>query len=143
MLRNYSEYHGCAFYFAQPELELMFIFGAKRLNCLPPEKDEDVILVYVEDVFSSKPRMKILKLLSRLGAVNVSEIARRISLNYSTTNKHLILLEAEGIIQQTFYGRIRIYKFNEASPKARAVKNLIEVWEQVNKQSNASNLGDK
>ena len=53
------------------------------------------------------------------------------------------MLEAEGIIQQTVYGRIRIYKFNEASPKARAVENLIEVWEQVNKQSNASNLGDK
>jgi len=127
----------------QPELGTRFIFEAKRLNCIPPEKDEDVILVHVEDVFSSKPRMKILKLLSRLGAVNVSEIARRISLNYSTTNRHLILLEAEGIIQQTVYGRIRIYKFNEASPKARAVENLIEVWEQVNKQSNASNLGDK
>jgi DNA-binding transcriptional ArsR family regulator len=110
---------------------------------LPPEKDEDVILMHVEDVFSSKPRMKILKLLSRLGAVNVSEIARRISLNYSTTKKHLILLEAEGIIQQTVYGRIRIYKFNEVSLKARAVRNLIEVWEQVNKQSSASNLGDK
>jgi DNA-binding transcriptional ArsR family regulator len=88
----------------------------------------------VEDVFSSKPRMKILKLLSRLGAVNISEIARRISLNYSTTNKHLMLLEAESILQQRVYGRIRIYKFNEVSPKARAVKNLIEVWEQVNKQ---------
>jgi DNA-binding transcriptional ArsR family regulator len=88
----------------------------------------------VEDVFSSRPRMKILKLLSRLGAVNVSEIARRINLNYSTTNKHLILLEEETILQQRIYGRIRIYRFNEISPKARAVKNLIDVWEQVNKQ---------
>jgi DNA-binding transcriptional ArsR family regulator len=88
----------------------------------------------VEDVFSSRPRMKILKLLSRLGAVNVSEIARRINLNYSTTNKHLILLEEETILQQRVYGRIRIYRFNEISPKARAVKNLIDVWEQVNKQ---------
>lgn len=91
-------------------------------------------LMQVEDVFSSKPRMKILKLLSRLGAVNVSEIARRINLNYSTTNKHLKLLEDEGILQQQRYGRIRIYKFKEGSPKARAVLNLIDVWGQVNKQ---------
>jgi hypothetical protein len=44
------------------------------------------------------------------------------------------LLEDEGILQQRRYGRIRIYKFNEVSPKARAVLNLIDVWGQVNKQ---------
>ena len=84
----------------------------------------------VEEVFSSKPRMKILKLVARLGALNVSDIARRINLNYATTNEHLKLLEAEGILQQRVYGRIRMYKFNEGSPKARAVQSLIEVWEQ-------------
>jgi DNA-binding transcriptional ArsR family regulator len=88
----------------------------------------------IEEVFSSKPRMKILKLLARLGALNVSEIARRINLNYTTTNQHLKLLEAEGILQQRVYGRIRMYKFKEGSPQARAVQNLIETWEQVNKQ---------
>jgi predicted transcriptional regulator len=85
----------------------------------------------IEQVFSSKPRMKILKLIARLGTLNVSDIARRIGLNYSTTNEHLKLLEAEGVLRQTVYGRIRMYRFNEASPKAKAVQNLIEAWEQV------------
>ena len=85
----------------------------------------------IERVFSSKPRMKILKLIARLGTLNVSDIARRIGLNYSTTNEHLKLLEAEGILRQTVYGRIRMYRFDEASPKAKAVQNLIETWEQV------------
>jgi DNA-binding transcriptional ArsR family regulator len=84
----------------------------------------------IEEVFSSKPRMKILRLVARLGALNVSDIARRIKLNYSATNEHLKLLEAEGILQQRVYGRIRMYKFNDDSPKARAVQNLIEAWEQ-------------
>jgi DNA-binding transcriptional ArsR family regulator len=84
----------------------------------------------IEEVFSSKPRMKILRLVARLGALNVSDIARRINLNYSTTNQHLKLLEAEGILQQRVYGRIRMYKFNDGSTKARAVQNLIETWEQ-------------
>ena len=84
----------------------------------------------IEEVFSSKPRMKILRLVARLGALNVSDIARRINLNYSTTNQHLKLLEAEGILQQRVYGRVRMYRFNEVSPKAKAVQNLIETWEQ-------------
>jgi DNA-binding transcriptional ArsR family regulator len=84
----------------------------------------------IEEVFSSKPRMKILRLVARLGALNVSDIARRINLNYSTTNQHLKLLEAEGILQQRVYGRIRMYRFNDGSPKAIAVQNLIETWEQ-------------
>ena len=86
----------------------------------------------LEAVFSSKPRMKILKLIARLGALNISDIARRTNLNYTATNQHLKLLEAEGVLQQRSYGRIRMYKFNEASPKAKAVLSLIETWEQVN-----------
>ena len=84
-----------------------------------------------EEVFSSKPRMKILKIISRLGSLNVSNIARRIHLNYSTTNQHLILLENEKILQQRVYGRIRMYRFMEKSPKAVAVQNLIDIWEKI------------
>ncbi len=84
-----------------------------------------------EEVFSSKPRMKILKIISRLGSLNVSDIARRIHLNYSTTNQHLILLENEKILQQRVYGRIRMYRFMENSPKAVAVQKLIDIWEKI------------
>ena len=84
----------------------------------------------IEEVFSSKPRMKILKLIAQLGSLNVSNIARRINLNYSTTKQHLTLLEVEGILQQRVYGRIHMYKFSDGSAKAKAVQNLIEVWEQ-------------
>lgn len=84
----------------------------------------------IEEIFSSKPRMKILRLIFRLGALNISDIARRIKLNYTTTNRHLKLLESEGILQQRVYGRIRIYKFSNVSRKALAVQSLIEVWEQ-------------
>jgi len=87
----------------------------------------------IEEVFSSKPRMKILRLLSRLGALNVSDIAKRIGLNYTATNEHLRLLEAEGILVQRVYGRIRMYRYNDASAKAKAVQNLVEAWEQANK----------
>ena len=84
----------------------------------------------LEEVFSSKPRMKILKLINRLGELNVSDIARRIGVNFTTTSRHLKLLEEEGIVQQKVYGRIRLYRFNQASLKAKAVQDLIEAWEE-------------
>ena len=87
-------------------------------------------IVEFEEVFSSKPRMKILKILNALGQLNVSDIARRIKINYTTTDEHLRLLESEGILKQYLYGRIRLYSFNETSEKARAIRNLIQVWEQ-------------
>jgi DNA-binding transcriptional ArsR family regulator len=88
----------------------------------------------LEEVFSSKPRMKILKLVAKLGELNVSEFSRRLGLNFTTTNKHLQILEAEGILQQRTYGRIRMYRFNQTSPKAKVVQQLIEVWEEASKQ---------
>ena len=88
----------------------------------------------IEQVFSSKPRMKILKLVAQLGELNVSDIARRIGVNFTTTSRHLRVLEEEGVLQQRVYGRIRMYRFNQASPKAKAVQNLIDAWEQANKQ---------
>jgi DNA-binding transcriptional ArsR family regulator len=88
----------------------------------------------VEDVFSSKLRIKILKILMQVGELNVSEIARRLGVNYNTTSKHLKVLEDEGILQHKVFGRIHLYRLNEHSPKARALQNLMEAWEHANKQ---------
>jgi predicted transcriptional regulator len=84
----------------------------------------------LEEVFSSKLRMKILKVLFELGSLNISDIARRLGSNFAATAEHLKVLEAEGILQELAYGRVRMYRFNEASPKAKAVKSLIETWQQ-------------
>ena len=71
-------------------------------------------------------------LIWKLGSLNVSDISKRIGLNYSATDKHLELLETEGILVQRKYGRIRMYRFNENTTKAKAVQNLVEAWEQSN-----------
>jgi DNA-binding transcriptional ArsR family regulator len=74
--------------------------------------------------------MKILKLIYQLGSLNVSDVARRIKMNYAATAKHLKILESEGILQERSYGRVHMYRFNVDSAKAKAVQNLIEVWQQ-------------
>ena len=84
----------------------------------------------VEDFVSSRLRMKILKILSKVGELNISGIARRLGVNYGTTNKHLKVLENEGIVQHKRFGRIRIYRLNQHSPKTKAIQDLLDVWEQ-------------
>lgn len=87
----------------------------------------------LEEVFSSKIRVKILKLIHRLGELNVSGVSRRTGVNFATISHHLKLLEQEGILQQRVYGRIRMYRFNQASKKAKAIQDLIDAWEQADK----------
>jgi len=85
--------------------------------------------VAIEEVFSSKGRVKILRILSEIGELNISEIARRAGLNYATTNQHLILLEEHRLIRHKTFGRIRIFRYNEENPRAILIRQLIENWE--------------
>jgi DNA-binding transcriptional ArsR family regulator len=88
----------------------------------------------LEDVFSSRLRIEILKILFNVGELNVSEIARRLRINYVSANKHLKILEDEGILLRKMFGRVRLYRVNQQSPKAKALQNLIDVWEDQNKK---------
>jgi len=83
----------------------------------------------IEDVLSSKGRVRILRILTDIGELNISEIARRAGLNYTTTNQHLQALENAGLIRHKKFGRIRIFRFNEESPRARMIRKLIDSWD--------------
>jgi predicted ArsR family transcriptional regulator len=62
-------------------------------------------------------------------SLDVSEIARQVGVNCAKTPGHLNILEAEGILTKTMLGRrIRFCKFNQVSPKAKAIRNLIEAF---------------
>lgn len=86
----------------------------------------------LEDFLASKLRIKILKVLMDVGELNVSNIAKRVKANYQAVDKHLKILESENIVKHKVFGRIRLYRVNY-SPKAEALKKLIEVWEQKRK----------
>lgn len=82
----------------------------------------------IEDVFSSRGRVKIMRILVEIGELNISEIARRAGLNYATTNQHLEALQNYGLIQHKKFGRIRIFRFNEANSQAILIKEMMEAW---------------
>ncbi|MEM2109026.1 MAG: winged helix-turn-helix domain-containing protein [Candidatus Odinarchaeota archaeon] len=84
--------------------------------------------VPIEDVFASRGRVKILKILVEEGELNVSEIGKRARLNYGTTIQHLDFLSKAGIIQEKNFGRIRIYRLKEENIRARALRSFFSLW---------------
>lgn len=84
----------------------------------------------VERIFSSKGRVKILKVLCQVGELNISSIVRKADLNYATANKHLELLKQADLIREKRFGRIRIFQFNSQSKKAQAIKAFLNSWEE-------------
>ncbi|HUY01137.1 MAG TPA: winged helix-turn-helix domain-containing protein [Candidatus Deferrimicrobium sp.] len=90
---------------------------------------EPVTNINLEDVFQSKGRVKILKLLASEGELNISNIARRTNLNHTSTRNHLYFLEQANILEKKVFGRIRIYRFRSEDSKVRAIKHLFDLWE--------------
>lgn len=83
----------------------------------------------VEILFSSRGRIKIIRLLAECGELNISEIARRAQLNHSTTRRHLRFLERAKLVQEKTFGRIKIYRYKVENLRALALRRFIELWE--------------
>jgi DNA-binding transcriptional ArsR family regulator len=82
----------------------------------------------LEDVFCSKFRMNILKLLYQLRQLKTSDFQKRLGASYTATMQHLTVLEKEGVIAQRLSGRTRFFRFANTL-KARAVQKLLEEWD--------------
>lgn len=85
-------------------------------------------LVALEKVFSSKGPIRILKVLTEILELHVSDIAKRTGLNYSATNQHLRVLENLGLVRHKKYGRVRFFLLDETNLGARMLRELIEAW---------------
>lgn len=92
--------------------------------------DNNLIVKFsVEDVLSSRGRVRILKLLADLGELNISAISRTINLNHSAVKEHLNFLVKAGLIKEKKFGRILIYQYQNHNIFARSLKQLFKIWE--------------
>ena len=93
------------------------------------EQSSDNRPIPVELLFSSRGRIKIIRLLAECGELNISEIAKRTQLNHSTTRRHLQFLERAKLVQEKTFGRIRIYRYKVENLRALALRRFFELWE--------------
>ena len=85
------------------------------------------IFLNFEDVFCSKTRIRILKLLFKYRQLNTSDIARRLKANYATTITNLLFMQKEGILEQRLSGKTRFFRFGNTA-KAKAILRLLDEW---------------
>ncbi|MEM4657009.1 MAG: winged helix-turn-helix domain-containing protein [Candidatus Methanosuratincola sp.] len=83
-------------------------------------------MMAVEEIFSSKGRVKVLKALAESGEMNISEITRRTKLNHTTTSAHLEQLCKMGVIEEKRFGRVRIFRFKKDDPRGWAIRTLFD-----------------
>jgi len=81
--------------------------------------------VGLEDVFSSKGRVKVLKEILRRGEVNLTQLIQLTGLNYRSVVRHLNFLSRAGLIEEVRVGRARIYRPCWVNPKVRLLEEII------------------
>ncbi len=68
---------------------------------------------FLVEAFSSKARLRIIKLLWKSKSINISRIARNLNLSYSSAENNLEALRRAGIIEEIKLGRVRIYRLSD------------------------------
>lgn len=63
-----------------------------------------------EKLFGSRGRIRILRALTESGELNISQICRRVGMNYQGVNDHLEGLKELGMIKEKRYGNIRMFE---------------------------------
>lgn len=91
--------------------------------------NDDTPKIAIEDIFSSRGRIKILKELAASNELNISELCRRVDLNHSSTKSHLEVLLKSGLIEEKKFGRIKIYRYKIEDLRARSLRSLFNLWE--------------
>jgi len=85
---------------------------------------------FIEDLFSSRGRVRVMLVLFRIGEANISRIVRETGMHHSVVAKHLEKLAETGLIEERRYGRIRLFRVNYSNPRAVIIRDLIEVLEE-------------
>lgn len=73
-------------------------------------------MISIEDILSSRGRVRILKLLLEQEELNISAIMHKCALNYSAVVYHLGKLVEAGLVKEKRFGKIRIFKIDKNNP---------------------------
>lgn len=91
--------------------------------------EEEKTNFYIENLFGSKARIKILKVLAQHQELSITQIIKKTFLNHSNVLKHLRFLISVNLVQEKKFGRIKIFRYKMENLKARSLKKFIEIWE--------------
>ncbi len=82
----------------------------------------------LEEIFSSKYRIKILNVLADEDDLSITEISNRCDIPYLTCATHLKYLSSQNILKERLEEKIEIYQFRKENENIRALKHFIKLW---------------
>jgi DNA-binding transcriptional ArsR family regulator len=82
----------------------------------------------IEEILSSKGRIRIIRMLLGKSELNISEIVKLTKLNHYSVVQHLDLLKRAGFVYEKNFGRIRIYSIRNESLIVKAMRSFISLW---------------
>jgi len=66
--------------------------------------------IEAEELLGSRGRIRVLRVIAESGELNISEVARRAGMNYTSVDRHLTKLREMGLLREKRYGKIRIFE---------------------------------
>lgn len=80
----------------------------------------------IENVLSSKGRIRVIKILLKYGATNINTLIRESGLTHKLVTKYISELKEENLVVERRYGRLRVVEINYQNPKVSMLKMLLE-----------------
>lgn len=84
----------------------------------------------IERIFSSPGRVRLLMGLLDKGEINITQLSK-LGLNYTSVAKHVRALEAEGLLYEKRFGRIRIVCLNEEDARVPLLRKFVREWKRI------------
>ena len=91
------------------------------------DRDKD----FLEEVFSSRGRVRILRVLLKLGEANITKIVKETGLHHYIVEYHLNKLINLGIIVEKRYGRSRVFAMNHNDPRVKMLKEVFNRFDKL------------
>ncbi|MGC8606848.1 MAG: ArsR/SmtB family transcription factor [Vulcanisaeta sp.] len=86
---------------------------------------------FIESVFSSRVRIRILKTLIKYKEINITKLSRELGVNYKVIEYHIEALKRLGIAEEKRFGRIRIIRLSESDPRIIVIERFFTELEQA------------
>ncbi|RLG85111.1 MAG: ArsR family transcriptional regulator [Thermoprotei archaeon] len=85
----------------------------------------------LDQIFKSKGRLKVIKVIFKYGEANITKIANETGLSYENVVRHLTELEKLGIIEEVKVGRVRIFRPAWINSTVRYIYNLLKSLNEI------------
>jgi predicted transcriptional regulator len=82
----------------------------------------------LEDLFSSKLRIKILKKLAHHGELNISALVKETASNHTEIIKNLAILKEKELIEEKFFGRIHMLRLRKETLVGKVISDFFSYF---------------